>query len=57
MKREINPWGLASLALALVGFVLIWAATNWMVAIGIFAMLVANNMAHSIRLTELEGTQ
>lgn len=53
MKREINPWGLASLAISLIGFVLIWNATNWMVAIGIFAMLIANNMAHSIRLMEL----
>ena len=52
--NNLSLWGLASLAFSLAGLVLIWSATNWMVAIGILLMLIANNMAHSVRLSELE---
>lgn len=47
MKKEINPWGLASLAICMGGLVLVSMTTSVWAAIGIFAVLVANNMAHS----------
>lgn len=48
----VSLTGLASLAISLTGFALIWAAADWRVALGLFVVLIANNMAHSIRTLE-----
>lgn len=42
--------GIASLFISLSGFTLVWYETNWFVALGLFAVLIANNMAHSVQL-------
>lgn len=46
--------GLASMIMSLTGFSLIWIATDWRVALGLFVILIANNMAHSIRRLDSE---
>lgn len=50
----LSAWGMASLVMSLTGFSLIWIATDWRVALGLFVILIANNMAHSIRRLDSE---
>lgn len=53
----LSMWGIASLVTSLTGFALVWAATDWLVALGLLIVLMANNMAHSIRLLTLRESE